>query len=241
MGIIEFVNVSKVFKRNGAEHVVLKGINLKVETGQFVCITGSSGCGKTTLLNLILGICPCTGGTVFVKGRAVNGINYECAAVFQDSSLFPWLTVAQNVEFGPKMRGIKGDGLGKISDEYLEMVGLRDCKDAFVHELSGGMKQRVALSRALATGRDILIFDEPFSALDQQNREAMQLELLSIKKNADKTIVMVTHSEDEAFLLGDRIIKLCPETGNIGEDLLIKHENCGIPLREGFSNGETNS
>lgn len=217
MAIIEFIHVSKIFKRNRDEQVVLKDINLKIDTGEFVCITGSSGCGKTTMLNLILGIHSCSGGRVLVKDKPVNGVNYDCAAVFQDSLLFGWLTVAQNVEFGLKMRGIKKEERKEISLKYLEMVRLQDYKDAFVHELSGGMKQRAALSRALATEREILIFDEPFSSLDPQNREALQLELLKIKKSANKTIVMVTHSNNEALILGDRIIKLCPETGNIRE------------------------
>lgn len=219
MPIIEFINASKTFIKNKEEHIVLEDINLEVEKDDFVCVVGSSGCGKTTLLNMILGFYTCTKGTVLVKGKPVKKINYDCAAVFQENSLLPWLTVTQNVEFGLKMSGLKKTERKRISYHYLEMVKLKDYKDAYIHELSGGMKQRVALSRALATGREILILDEPFSSLDELNREALQLDLLEIKKNSCKTIVMVTHSTDEAFFLANRIIKLCPEIKNIKEDL----------------------
>lgn len=221
MSIIEFNDVSKVFKKNRENHVVLRNINLKIKKGEFVCIVGSSGCGKTTMLNLILGVHLCTEGNIFVKAREVDKISYDCAVVFQENSLFPWLTVIQNVEFGLKMKGMKKKEREDISLRYLDMVNLKGYKNAFIHELSGGMKQRVALSRALATERDILLLDEPFSALDQNNRKILQLELLKIWESTKKTIIMVTHSDEEALFLADRVIKLCPEMKNIKSDSYI--------------------
>lgn len=221
MPIIKFVNVSKVFKKNRNEHVVLKNINLEIEKGEFVCIVGASGCGKTTLLNLTLGIYTCTEGDVYIKDKPVKKVNMDCAAVYQDNSLFPWLTVEQNVEFELRMRGVKRQEREIICCQYLNMVKLHNFKTSYIHELSGGMKQRVALSRALATEREILVLDEPFSALDESNRKSLQLELLNVKKKTNKTIVMVTHSETESLFLADRIIKLCPILKNIKEDKYI--------------------
>lgn len=223
MSIIVLNNVSKDFKKKNETHSVLRNISLEIKKGEFVCIVGSSGCGKSTILKLILGAHLCTEGSVFVKGKRVDKISFDCATVFQENSLFPWLNVIQNIEFGLKMLGMKRKECEKRAMKYLNMVSLEEYKYAYIHELSGGMRQRVALSRALATEREILLLDEPFSALDQINRRNLQLELLKIWEETCKTVIMVTHSEDEALFLADRIIWLCPEIKNIKKDIFINN------------------
>jgi NitT/TauT family transport system ATP-binding protein len=196
---------------------VLGDISFRVHRREFICIIGASGCGKSTLLRILGGLETHDGGTVKVKGKPVNGPGADRGMVFQDYTLFPWLTVKKNVMFGPRMRGIGATTSAEEARQWLEMVGLGSHADAYPHQLSGGMKQRVAIARALANSPPILLMDEPFGALDAQTRCQMQRHLLQIWKNVDVTVVFVTHDLDEAIFLADRIIVLGARPGRILE------------------------
>lgn len=198
--------ISKKYKRANGEFEILRNIDLTVNDGEFVCILGPSGCGKSTLLNIIAGFEQVTEGKVLLDGKEVNSPGPDRAVVFQEHSLFPWLKVIDNVEFGMKVAGISKSERRERALKYLDMMHLTKFKDSFIHELSGGMKQRVAIARALCLDSNILLMDEPFSALDSQTRELLQLEIQRIWWNTKKTIVFITHSIEEAVLLADRII-----------------------------------
>ncbi|MCT8976665.1 ABC transporter ATP-binding protein [Clostridium sp. CX1] len=198
--------VSKKYKRANKEFEILRNIDLTVNDGEFVCILGPSGCGKSTLLNIIAGFEKVTEGKVLLDGKEVNSPGPDRAVVFQEHALFPWLKVIDNVEFGMKVAGIPKSERRERALKYLEMMHLTKFKDSFVHELSGGMKQRVSIARALCLDSNILLMDEPFSSLDSQTRELLQLEVQRIWWNTKKTVVFITHSIEEAVLLADRII-----------------------------------
>jgi len=207
--MIEICGLSKSFNgcngRNGGLPV-LKNINLQIKDGEFICIVGPSGCGKTTLLNIIAGLEHASSSTVLRKGTPINGTSPERLIIFQDLGLFPWLTVQKNVEFGLKLKKLSPKEQQEIALEYLDMVNLIHFKDAYIHELSGGMKQRVALARALAINPEMLLMDEPFAALDAQTRDMLHLELQKIWVKTKKTILFVTHNVREAVCLGDKVI-----------------------------------
>jgi NitT/TauT family transport system ATP-binding protein len=196
---------------------VLGDISFRVHRREFICIIGASGCGKSTLLRILGGLETHDGGIVKVKGRPVDGPGADRGMVFQDYTLFPWLSVKKNVMFGPRMRGIGAATSAEEARQWLEMVGLGSHADAYPHQLSGGMKQRVAIARALANSPPILLMDEPFGALDAQTRCQMQKHLLQIWKNVDVTVIFVTHDLDEAIFLADRIIVLGARPGRILE------------------------
>lgn len=198
--------VCKKFKSANKEFEILRNVDLTVNDGEFVCILGPSGCGKSTLLNIIAGFEKVTDGKVLLDGKEVNSPGPDRAVVFQEHALFPWLKVIDNVEFGMKIEGIPKSERIERALKYLDMMHLTKFKDCFVHELSGGMKQRVAIARALCLNSNILLMDEPFSSLDSQTRELLQLEVQRIWWNTKKTIVFITHSIEEAVLLADRII-----------------------------------
>ncbi len=205
----------------GDETEALAGVSLAVADGEFLCLLGPSGCGKTTLLNMIAGFVTPTSGRIVVGGRPVEGPSPDRGLVFQDYSLFPWLTVAGNVAFGPRMAGQSAANRKTLTAELLDLVGLGAAADRYPSELSGGMQQRVAIARALATDPAVLLMDEPFAALDAMTRGALQRQLLEIHERKRKTIVFVTHNIAEAIALGTRIVVLTPHPGRIAEDIRV--------------------
>jgi NitT/TauT family transport system ATP-binding protein len=191
------------------DFVAVETASLEVEPGEFVCLLGPSGCGKSTLLNVIAGFVDVAGGEVLVAGAAVTGPDVSRGMVFQASeALFPWLTVRQNVAFGPRMRRVGKGERRDLCNRYLELVGLVDAADKRPGELSGGMQQRVQIARVLANDPSVVLMDEPFGALDAQTREVMQRELERIWRETRPTIVFVTHDITEALLLGDRVVTM---------------------------------
>ena len=202
---IEVVGVSKHFGDAGSAPV-LRDIDLNCAENEFVCLLGRSGCGKTTLLNIIAGLVPPSAGQVRVDGVRVTGPGQGKGMVFQQNALFPWLTARGNVEFGARRAGLDKAGARGVADELLELVGLSGVAGRFPVQLSGGMQQRVAIARALALDPQILLMDEPFGALDEITRLDMQSELLRVWASRRKTVVFVTHSIMEALMLGDRVV-----------------------------------
>ena len=217
---IEIKNINKSFHGRGLDHdiKVLDDVNLNIGDGEFVCLLGPSGCGKTTLLRLIAGLDQPTSGEVIADDEVVKKPSCDRAVIFQQYSLFPWLTVLENVMFGLNLKKdrTKEENL-KAAERYLESVGLIDFKDSYPHELSGGMKQRVAIIRSLLNHSPILLMDEPFSALDMQNRHMLQEQLIGVWKRFKNTIVFVTHDVDEAIYLADKIVIMDKNPGKIKE------------------------
>jgi NitT/TauT family transport system ATP-binding protein len=210
--------IESLFKRYGTgQHAVdaLQNIDVTIEDGQFVSLLGPSGCGKSTLLKIIAGLIPASSGQIVIDGRPVTGPGPDRAVVFQDYALFPWMTVRDNVEFGLEARGIKAAERRRISEELLGVVGLRDFAAKYPHHLSGGMRQRVSIARALAVDPSILLMDEPFGALDAQTRQTLQDELLRIWREYRKTVVFVTHSIEEAIYLSDQVVVMTARPGRI--------------------------
>ena len=194
----------------------MEDINLTINDGELICLLGPSGCGKTTLLRLIAGLDQPTSGEIVANGEVVEKPSGDRAVIFQQYSLFPWLTVLQNVTFGLEMTnpGNKEENIA-AAERYLKSVGLIEFKDSYPHELSGGMKQRVAIIRSLLNHSPILLMDEPFSALDMQNRHKLQEQLIGVWKRFENTIVFVTHDVDEAVYLADKIVILDKNPGKI--------------------------
>ena len=186
----------------------VKGLSMAIEPGEFVCVLGTTGCGKSTILNVLAGFVPPTRGDVFVDGSSVGAPSPDRGMVFQHFALFPWATVLANVRFGPRSLGKTKKEASEIAYNHLEMVGLREFASAYPDELSGGMQQRVGLARALANDPRLLLMDEPFGALDAQTRSQMQELLLGIWSGSGKTMMFVTHDVDEAIFLADRIVVL---------------------------------
>ncbi len=210
MGEVTFLDVSKRFslRVDGEVHHVqaLDRVSFSVKDGEIVALIGPSGCGKTTALRVAMGLDPSTGGRVMVDGREINGCGHDRGMVFQHAELLPWLSALQNVMFGLEMKGMRGAALRETAEKYLHLVGLKDSQNRRPHQLSGGMKQRVGIARALAIDPKVLLMDEPFGALDAQTRELLQAELLDIHARTGKTILFVTHDLDEAVLIADRIV-----------------------------------
>ncbi|HEX3549153.1 MAG TPA: ABC transporter ATP-binding protein [Candidatus Elarobacter sp.] len=208
---IRFADVEKRFALRDGVHVALGGISFDVAPGEFFVIVGPSGCGKTTLLRIAAGLEQPTSGSVTIardgEGRPQN------AMVFQGESIFPWMTVRENAAYGLRMRGASQAHVERVVGHYLDRTGLRRFADAYPHQLSGGMKQRVAIARAFACDPEVLLMDEPFSALDEQNRTLLQDELLRIWDETKTTVVFITHSVDEAVTLGDRILVMGADRG----------------------------
>ncbi len=208
---ISIRSLSKSFMDiNNPEDVVhaVRDFDLDIEEGEFVCIVGPSGCGKTTLLRCIAGLVEPTRGEVRIQGKRLTGPGAERGYVFQSFALFPWRSVRRNIEFGLEIKGINKQERRRISDEYIEMLGLQGIEDSHPNELSGGMQQRVGLARALANDPEVLLMDEPFGSLDAQTRNLMQIEVLKIWNRTHKTIIFVTHSVDESIFLADRVVVL---------------------------------
>jgi NitT/TauT family transport system ATP-binding protein len=214
--------ISLSYKTTGGQRLLaLDHIDLKVNSGEFVCIVGPSGCGKSTLLHLIAGLQPPTSGSVLVDDNRVEGPGTDRILIFQDLGLFPWLKVGENVEFGMKMKGMSKAERREKTEHYLRLVHLSQFKDSYTHQLSGGMRQRVALARALATEPDVLLMDEPFAALDAQTRDLLHDELERIWAETGRTIIFVTHNVREAVRLGDRVVLLTFRPGRIKREFMI--------------------
>ena len=214
---IEVKNINKSFDGRGKNLSVLEDINLTINDGELVCLLGPSGCGKTTLLRLIAGLDTPTSGEIIANGEVVEKPSGDRAVIFQQYSLFPWLTVLKNVTFGLELSGGSKEENIQTAERYLKSVGLLEFKDSYPHELSGGMKQRVAIIRSLLNHSPILLMDEPFSALDMQNRHKLQEQLIGVWKRFENTIVFVTHDVDEAVFLADKIVLLDKDPGKIAE------------------------
>jgi NitT/TauT family transport system ATP-binding protein len=210
MGEVSFHDVSKRFalRVDGELHHVqaLDSVSFTVRDGEVVALIGPSGCGKTTALRVAMGLDAASTGRVTVDGREVKGCGYDRGMVFQHAELLPWLSALQNVMFGLEMKGMRGGALRATAAKYLDLVGLTASQNRRPHQLSGGMKQRVGIARALAIDPSVLLMDEPFGALDAQTREGMQAELLDIHQRTRKTILFVTHDLDEAVLIADRVV-----------------------------------
>jgi sulfonate transport system ATP-binding protein len=213
--LLSLTGVAKRFDTTRQLTVALQDIDLEMAHGEFVCIVGPSGCGKTTLLNIVAGLERVDSGTAAFAGKPIRKPGPERVVVFQEHALFPWLNVRANVEFGLKIRGLSWRDRRALTDRYLDLVNLRSFEKAFVHELSGGMKQRVQLARALAVEPQMLLMDEPFAALDAQTRDILQEELQVIWQRTDATILFITHNVREAVILADRVIVMTPAPGRI--------------------------
>jgi NitT/TauT family transport system ATP-binding protein len=202
--------------RGASERVrVLEGFDLDVREGEFLSVLGPSGCGKSTFLGILAGLTERTGGRIAIDGQPVAGVHRNQGVVFQGYALFPWLTVLDNIAVGLEIRGIGKAARRRTAQEYLELVGLHGFGERYPHEISGGMKQRVAIARSLAYRPDVLLMDEPFAALDAQTREILQGELLRIWEQYRKTIVFITHSLEEAVYLSDRVAVMTQRPGRI--------------------------
>jgi len=214
--------VSKWFRTARANVQALDKINLNVGEGEFVCLVGPSGCGKTTLLDILAGLTKPDEGRVLADDKPVEGPGRHRLVMFQEPALFPWLNVFGNVMFGLRRKpGLNEKQRHDIASHYLRLVGLENFRDAFVYELSGGMKQRVALARSLAPDPRVLLMDEPFAALDAITREQLYIDLQDIWRSRRKTIVLVTHNVREAVCLGDRVFLLSPSPGRVREEFQI--------------------
>jgi NitT/TauT family transport system ATP-binding protein len=216
MGNFVIRDLNQSFLRDdGSRLVVLDHLSFEVRDKEFVCILGSSGCGKTTLLRLIAGLDEAQAGSIILDGEEIRGQNPKVGMVFQEYSLFPWRTVIDNIAFGLEMKGMGKEERFRIAEKYLDLVNLSQFRTSYPSELSGGMRQRIAVARALALDPVLLLMDEPFGALDAQTRNMLQKELLEIWDKTKKTIIFITHSVDEAVFLADRIIVLTPRPGRI--------------------------
>jgi len=210
---------------DGSAVQALQNVTLDLKEGELMSVLGPSGCGKTTLLNIVAGFLAPTDGTIQLNGHVVTGPAPERGMVFQKGALFEWMDVRKNVSFGPDMKGMPSSESAKIVDHLLDTVGLHDFKDKAVYELSGGMQQRVALARCLANEPDVILMDEPLGALDALTREKMQGLVLELWKETGKTIILITHSVEEALLLGERLVVMAPRPGRI-------HKEYNLPFAE---------
>jgi taurine transport system ATP-binding protein len=212
----------------GTSVQALKNVSLHLKEGELLSVLGPSGCGKTTLLNIVAGFLAPTEGQIVMNGHRVTGPAAERGMVFQQGALFEWMSVRDNVSFGPRMKGMAKRDMAEIVDHLLEVVGLRDFKDKAVYELSGGMQQRVALARCLANDPDVILMDEPLGALDALTREKMQSLVLRLWKETGKTIILITHSVEEALLLGERLLVMAPRPGRIHTEYRLPFADMGV-------------
>lgn len=216
MGDLKIDSLSMRFDLPDGSHVqALKDVSLDLKKGELLSVLGPSGCGKSTLLNILAGFLAPTSGAVTLDGVPVKGPSPERGMVFQKGALFEWMSVRHNVEFGPRMKNMPEPERNTIVESLLDTVGLRAFKDKAIYELSGGMQQRVALARCLANDPEVILMDEPLGALDALTREKMQGLVLDLWKKTGKTIILITHSVDEALLLGERLLVMAPRPGRI--------------------------
>ncbi|MBG0815241.1 ABC transporter ATP-binding protein [Planomonospora sp. ID82291] len=226
-------DVGKVFRIRGTDRpfIAVDGIDLDVRDGEFLTLVGPSGCGKSTLLDLIAGLTAPTTGEILIDGEAVTGPGLDRGIVFQQYALFPWRTALANIEFGLEAKAVPRKERRERARHYLDLVGLTGFEHRYPHELSGGMRQRVAIARSLAFDPDVLLMDEPFAALDAQTRESLQEELLRIWEKTNKTIVFITHGIDEAVYLGQRVAVMTSRPGRIKRVIDIAFESREGDLR----------
>jgi len=219
---------------NGNTVDALKGISFDLQEGELLSVLGPSGCGKTTLLNIIAGFLSPSSGQVKLNDQLITGPGPERGMVFQQGALFEWMSVRKNIGFGPAMKGMPAAQIKQQTDELLETVGLHGYGDKAVYDLSGGMQQRVALARCLANDPDVILMDEPLGALDALTREKMQGLILKLWKETGKTIILITHSVEEALLLGERLIVMAPRPGHIHREyrLPFAESSIGVDIRE---------
>lgn len=210
-------NVSRTFAAKGIMIQALDNVNLEVKDEEFICILGPSGCGKTTLLRVIAGLDKPTSGEILLDGARIENPGQERGMVFQDYSLFPWRTVIDNIAFGLEVMGVDREKRYERAREYLKLLDLEKFENSYPYELSGGMRQRIAIVRAIINNPKLLLMDEPFGALDAQTRNVMQAELLRIWEKKHKTILFITHSVDEAVYLADRIVVMSGRPGTVKE------------------------
>lgn len=209
-------DISMRFDLPGGRAVqALQNVSLELQQGELLSVLGPSGCGKTTLLNILAGFLAPTSGQVLLGGRRVTGPSPERGMVFQQGALFEWMSVRHNVDFGPRMKGMARAERDRITDHLLETVGLQNFGEKAVYELSGGMQQRVALARCLANDPEVILMDEPLGALDALTREKMQGLVLKLWKETGKTVILITHSVEEALLLGERLLVMAPRPGRV--------------------------
>ena len=219
---LSLTGISKTFHRRGKPDVeALRGIDLDIAEGEFVSIVGASGSGKSTLLRIADGLLPASAGVVRVSGTAVTKPGQDRAMVFQQDGLLPWCTVTDNVSYGLRISGMARREAGSVAQRFIQLAGLRGFEQHYPHQLSGGMRQRVNVARALAVNPRILLLDEPFAALDAQTREVMQGELLRIWQDSGATVLLITHQIDEAVFLSDRVVVFSARPGTVREEIVI--------------------
>ena len=220
--LIQTVEVTKTFGRGKKAVTAVEDFNLLVKAREVVTLVGPSGCGKSTVLNMVAGFMSPSSGQIFLEGKPVTTVEPQCGMIFQTYALFPWMTVQENVEFGPRVNRLPKEKRLKRARRYIEMVGLDGFEYAYPNQLSGGMRQRVALCRALANEPEVLLCDEPFAALDAMTRQVMQEELLRIVDQSGQTVLFITHSIDEALILSDRIVVMSARPGRV-KDVIDNH------------------
>src|ERR1700756_596287 len=216
--ILEMKNAGKIYAQGTRSIEALRGANLRVRKGEFICLIGASGCGKSTLLRMAAGFEPATSGESLRWGMPISGPGPSRGMVFQDYGLFPWLSVRDNIGFGPRSRGRATAEIRETADRFIELCGLQNFADVHPPQLSGGMKQRVAIARVLANDAEIVLMDEPFGALDALTRERLQEELLDLWQRTRLTVIFVTHSIEEAIFLAGRVVVMTPGPGRIESD-----------------------
>ena len=232
---IELRNVHYQYDGTDRQVLALRDVSLAVEASEFLCLVGQSGCGKTTLLNLVAGFLAPSAGDILIGGKRVTGKGFDRGIVFQDfAQLFPWRTARRNVEFGLEMKGVPRDQRGEVAMNFLRLVGLEKFANAFPHELSGGMQQRVAIARALAYNPTVLLMDEPFAALDALTRDEMQRFLVDVWRETKKTVLYVTHNVAEAVYLADRVLIFSPHPGTVKAEVRITLPRPRDPLSVAF-------
>jgi ABC-type nitrate/sulfonate/bicarbonate transport system ATPase subunit len=231
----DFINVGKTFKRETSRIIAVENLSLHVDDGEFVCILGPSGCGKSTLLFMAAGLENSSGGRVVFNGRDVTGPGADRGMLFQQFALYPWLSARKNVEFGLSLRGVGANERWKRAKHWLDLMGLTPFADAYPHQLSGGMQQRVAIARLLVNEPQIMLMDEPFAALDAQTRTSLGEELVRVWQEAKGTVLFVTHSIDEAILLADRLVIMTPRPGRIKMDMRIDIPRPRDPASDDFN------
>lgn len=233
--VIKIRNVNKVFEGAGGNVIALRDINLEIQDGQFVCLLGPSGCGKSTLLNAIAGFSLPSTGEILVHDQVVKEPGPDRGMVFQEYALFPWMTVADNITFGLRIKKANPAQIQKKLDELLAMLKLTEFRNRFPKDLSGGMRQRVAIARILALDSPILLMDEPFGALDALTRRSLQDELLKVWSEFKKTIIFVTHSIEESIYLADRIVVMSYRPGTIKRDIMVEMPRFRNPTSPEFN------
>ena len=228
-------NVQKVFKTPGKDVIALKDIQLDIQAGEFVCLLGPSGCGKSTLLNAVAGFALPSSGEITVEGKKITGPGPDRGMVFQEYALFPWMTIAQNIAFGLEVQKKSRGEIAQTVNQLLDLLHLKDFRDRFPKDLSGGMRQRVAIARVLALDSPIMLMDEPFGALDALTRRKLQDELLRIWEKLGKTILFVTHSIEESISLADRIVVMTYRPGTVKRDQVVDMPRPRDPSSSAFN------